>query len=724
MSSIDALDPPDENTLRILVSTDNHLGYLERDPIRGLDSFAALEEVLYLAKKYKSDMVLLAGDLFHENKPTRRTMHKTMEIIKRYTMGPNPVKIQILSEKNFAHGEANYLQEFYSVDLPIFSIHGNHDDPTRDGNELLAALDLLSVSHLVNYFGRQDMIDKVEIAPILLKKGDTQVALYGMGSLRDERLNRMWQAKKVRFQRPSEGEWFNIFALHQNRDLGRGSKNCVHESMIPEWMDLIVWGHEHECLIQPSESVVGTFRITQPGSSVATSLTAGESVRKHVGVLDIRNNQFRLTPVPLVQVRSFIIGEVSLNGQGLDPEDPKVDDHVTSFLENEVKVLIHQAKEKRHDLLIEAKAQGNDHEEQSDTTKNIIQQPEEILIRLKVEHSGFTTLNNQRFGARFVGRVANLSDILLFHRKKEANDRTSTKKKRVNNAMDKPIAPEDHDEMNIEDLVAENLDNSDKKMEMLDESKLNIALEDFVSKEIRQALSDATKSMLSKHQKKLFSRQANENDENEEMDQESGADEGHGQEEYRGESPKEKQRVSSRTEMSSVKTKSIRSKRKAAEAEEETASARSSKARSRPKRRNQTAVESYGDHSDDDDELVDLSDDEEEEEEEEKKSVKRYNSKRSKTSTRTSARSKQRRKYTYSDNEEEDEMVEILDDVKEKYQRKHTKRPPRRAADSSRSTKRTVRGDDNDENFGNSYGIDDDWGESSTLFEANTNSDH
>jgi hypothetical protein len=63
----------------------------------------------------KSDMVLLAGDLFHDNKPTRRTLHKTMEIFKRYTMGPNPVQIQILSENNFANGEANYLQEFYSV---------------------------------------------------------------------------------------------------------------------------------------------------------------------------------------------------------------------------------------------------------------------------------------------------------------------------------------------------------------------------------------------------------------------------------------------------------------------------------------------------------------------------------------------------------------------------------------------------------------------------------
>jgi hypothetical protein len=103
----------------------------------------------------------------------------------------------------------------------------------------------------VNYFGRQDEVDQVEVAPILLKKGSTKVALYGLGSLRDERLNRMWERQKVRFLRPDsedvddetseESEYFNIFTLHQNRDLGRGTKNCVHESMIPEWMDIVVW---------------------------------------------------------------------------------------------------------------------------------------------------------------------------------------------------------------------------------------------------------------------------------------------------------------------------------------------------------------------------------------------------------------------------------------------------------------------------------------------------
>jgi double-strand break repair protein MRE11 len=76
-------------------------------------------------------------------------------------MGHNPIRIQMLSDpansKNFRNlnGLVNYEDECYSVDLPIFAIHGNHDDPTRDGGELLAALDLLAMSNLVNYFGKR-----------------------------------------------------------------------------------------------------------------------------------------------------------------------------------------------------------------------------------------------------------------------------------------------------------------------------------------------------------------------------------------------------------------------------------------------------------------------------------------------------------------------------------------------------------------------------------------
>jgi hypothetical protein len=71
------VEDPDDDTIRVMISTDNHLGYAENDLSRGNDSFAALEEVLYLAKYYHCDLVLLAGDLFHDNRPTRRTLYKT-----------------------------------------------------------------------------------------------------------------------------------------------------------------------------------------------------------------------------------------------------------------------------------------------------------------------------------------------------------------------------------------------------------------------------------------------------------------------------------------------------------------------------------------------------------------------------------------------------------------------------------------------------------------------
>ena len=70
------VDLPDEDTFRIMLATDNHLGYMEDDPVRGMDSFAAFEEILIMAKKHRVDFVLLGGDLFHDNKPSRRTLFR------------------------------------------------------------------------------------------------------------------------------------------------------------------------------------------------------------------------------------------------------------------------------------------------------------------------------------------------------------------------------------------------------------------------------------------------------------------------------------------------------------------------------------------------------------------------------------------------------------------------------------------------------------------------
>ena len=86
-----------------------------------------------------------------------------MEILRKYCMGYNPVRIQVLSDQTGHFGSSaltgggrgsrtfnrvNYEDPHYNVDLPVFSIHGNHDDPSREGDQLLSALDLLSMANL------------------------------------------------------------------------------------------------------------------------------------------------------------------------------------------------------------------------------------------------------------------------------------------------------------------------------------------------------------------------------------------------------------------------------------------------------------------------------------------------------------------------------------------------------------------------------------------------
>ena len=97
-SSSSAGSASSSNILKIMVATDIHLGYGERDPIRADDSYDSFAEIFELANANQVDMVLLAGDLFHDNKPSRRAMQKCMEIMRDHCLGDRPVKIEVVSD--------------------------------------------------------------------------------------------------------------------------------------------------------------------------------------------------------------------------------------------------------------------------------------------------------------------------------------------------------------------------------------------------------------------------------------------------------------------------------------------------------------------------------------------------------------------------------------------------------------------------------------------------
>uniref|UniRef100_A0A803MH54 Double-strand break repair protein n=1 Tax=Chenopodium quinoa TaxID=63459 RepID=A0A803MH54_CHEQI len=402
----------EKDTLRVLVATDCHLGYMEKDEIRRHDSFESFEEICSIAEKKQVDFILLGGDLFHENKPSRSTLVRALEILRQYCLNDRPVQFQVVSDQtlNFSNrfGHVNYEDPHYNVGLPVFTIHGNHDDPA--GVDNLSAVDILSACNLVNYFGKMDLggsgVGQITVCPILIRKGSTSVALYGLGNIRDERLNRMFQTPHaVQWMRPEAQEgcqvsdWFNILVLHQNR-IKTNPKNAINEHFLPRFLDFIVWGHEHECLIDPQEVSGMGFHITQPGSSVATSLIDGESKPKHVLLLEIKGNQYRPTKIPLQSVRPFEYAEVVLKDvTDIDQSDQNA---ILEHLDKVVRDLIEKSNRKA-------------------VNKAEVKLP---LVRVKVDYSGFMTINPQRFGQKYVGKVANPQDILIFSKASRVKNRS------------------------------------------------------------------------------------------------------------------------------------------------------------------------------------------------------------------------------------------------------------------------------------------------------------
>ena len=73
--------------------------------------------------------------------------------------------------------KANFTNDGFQVGLPVFTIHGNHDDPS--GADNLSAVDVLSTCKLLNYFGKtvQQYPLHVVIMPCLLVVIDTSTVL-------------------------------------------------------------------------------------------------------------------------------------------------------------------------------------------------------------------------------------------------------------------------------------------------------------------------------------------------------------------------------------------------------------------------------------------------------------------------------------------------------------------------------------------------------------------
>lgn len=488
--------------LKLLFTTDNHVGFNELDPVRGDDATNAFAEVLEIAKTEDVDLVLQGGDLFHVNKPSKRSMYQVMKLLRQYCLGNKPVEFEVLNHGQLALSDAaeldhvNFEDPNFNVGLPIFAISGNHDDAggSASRESMLSPLDLLSMSGMINHFGRIPDNTKITVKPILIEKYGIKVAIYGMANVRDERLYRTFMSGGVHFLRPKTGadEWYNILMVHQNHTQF-GPKSYLPEQFLPDFMDLVLWGHEHECKIDPVYNETKGFYVVQPGSSVATSLSASEAGSKHVLSVSIDTGKQAVFGKHILKaVRPLILRTVTLSTdlpQSIKPMKRDTRAKVTEWLITQVEEMI----------------------EEADAEWLAHHGPEEPkmlpLIRLRVDYSGGYELENiTRFSNRFIGRVANSNDVLhlIKRRNRLAGDAEIAQNRGLNRIIDVHALDGEAQEATsklVPLLMKEELRNED--LEILKPTGMVDALQRYVEKDEKQAIKIKVDDLVKDHIKEL-----------------------------------------------------------------------------------------------------------------------------------------------------------------------------------------------------------------------------
>nr|CAD7404766.1 unnamed protein product [Timema poppensis] len=199
-------------------------------------------------------------------------------------------------------------QDVFNI-LLATDIHLGYAEKEAERAMEVSAMDVLASTGLVNYFAKWDDFQKVDVSPLLIQKGKTRLAIFGLSYMKDERLSRLFRNGKVQLFRPKEDKesWFNLMVLHQNR-ADHGVYTYIPEEALDDFLDLVMWGHEHECRISPEWNPSQSFYVTQPGKCLLIIEQVEQYVTAHVEKL-IEQSRSQLTghklqpKEPLIRIR-------------------------------------------------------------------------------------------------------------------------------------------------------------------------------------------------------------------------------------------------------------------------------------------------------------------------------------------------------------------------------------------------------------------------------------
>jgi double-strand break repair protein MRE11 len=210
---------------------------------------------------------------------------------------------------------------------------------------------------------------------------------------------------------------------------------------------------------------------------------------KHCGLLEIKydkvdkENKFQIVHIPLKSCRQFLFDTVNLD-EVMDIKNRQDADAVMEYCTRKV-----------GDMISEAEIEHSGEEIQ----------PKLPLIRLRVESSSTLPFSTHIFSLKFISKVANPDELILFKLKRKPRmtnltDMDAAKLNQLTGDIDATKLT------NIEDIVKEYFDEVEEKaqLRLINEKQVTLAVKEMVDKDNVDAVPEVIEILINKCREKLL----------------------------------------------------------------------------------------------------------------------------------------------------------------------------------------------------------------------------
>ena len=293
--------------LKVGIISDTHLGFAWGEE-RQEDSFRNLEQAFDEIIRHEADIVLLAGDIFHDRIPRQEILARAIELFSKCSVKfkSRPFCIKAVKDK-----QAHEVRQFTS---PLIAIWGTHERRH------------VGATNPMHILEKAGLVTLLHAESVLLEINSDKLGIHGLSGIPEPQVR---QALQTWEPEPFENS-FNIMMLHQNfKEIMPPVDHALEFSDLPAGFDLFVLGHVHNTQIK--KHPLSKTPILVVGSTVSTQSQKIESeIRKGAYIAEISRQSCELKFLP-IKTRQLFYERVTVANQKPAEISMKIRDMIVKY---------------------------------------------------------------------------------------------------------------------------------------------------------------------------------------------------------------------------------------------------------------------------------------------------------------------------------------------------------------------------------------------------------